>query len=200
LWSAIQAAHRIRAIAIEAFHRGIPVRWFEFDPVKPSGNVGALKPVNARIIARVRPLVGRLLNILALTVLNKESLVFWAPPTDKHPGVLFTADSDLSGVHLPRRLAGAIVTAPHHGSEANAKAYAAVAMAVQPYTSSITWVRSDGRYRSRPGQTYLGVSSRRLCTLCRPGWGTSRPKQTVYLFSRGGHWTRHHRTATCSCR
>ena len=31
LWSAIDAAGRIRLIATEAFHRGVPVRWFEFD-------------------------------------------------------------------------------------------------------------------------------------------------------------------------
>jgi hypothetical protein len=42
LWSAIDAANRIRAIAIEAFHRGIPVRWFEFDSANPKGGVNAL--------------------------------------------------------------------------------------------------------------------------------------------------------------
>ena len=96
LWSAIEAAGRIRAIAIEAFHRGIPVRWFEFDTAAPSGGVMALQPINARQVARVRPRIGPLLDWLALTVSNKESLVFWSPSTEHHPGVLFTADSDLT--------------------------------------------------------------------------------------------------------
>ena len=201
LWSGINAASRIRAIAIAAFHRGIPVRWFEFDAAAPSGGVPALQPVNAREIARVRPRVGLLLDFLALTISNKESLVFWSLPTDQHPGVLFTADSDLARMRLPPQLQlqNAISTAPHHGSEANAAAYAAVAMIAQQSYSSITWVRSDGRYRSRPGQTYRGLSSPHLCTICRLGAGIASTKQAVRLFSRGALWTRHRTTTTCSC-
>ena len=199
LWSAIDAASRIRAISIEAFHRGIPVRWFEFSATASSGGVAGLRPLNGRAVARVRPRIGPLLAFLALTVSNKESLVFWSPPADRSPGVLFTADSDLSGVDLSLQLAGAIATAPHHGSEANAKAYAAIAMAMQGISSSVTWVRSDGKYRSRPGQTYRGLSSRRYCTLCRRIGSTSSPKQGVHLFTRGGVWTRHRNTVACSC-
>lgn len=200
LWSAIDAAGRIRAIATEAFHRGIPVRWFEFDTATPSGGVPALQPINGREVARVRPRVGPLLAWLALTVSNKESLVFWSPATEHHPGVLFTADSDLAGVGLPSQLDGAIATAPHHGSEANANAnaYAAVAAASNG-SPSITWVRSDGRYRSRPGNTYVGLASRRLCTICRRAGGSSTTKQTVCLYSRGGAWTRHRESRVCSC-
>lgn len=198
LWSAIDAAARIRAIATEAFHRGIPVRWFEFDTATPSGGVGELQPINGREIARVRPRVGPFLKRLALTTSNKESLVFWSPATEHHPGILFTADSDLAGVSLPSQLDGAIVTAPHHGSEANANAYTAVARASKSLRS-ITWVRSDGRYRSRPGNTYLGLASRRLCTICRRPGASSTKKQTVRLYSRGGVWIRHRQTSGCSC-
>lgn len=200
LWSAIDAASQIRAIAIEAFHRGIPVRWFEFDSLAPSGGVPALEPVNARAIARVGARVGRLLDFLALTVSNKQSLVFWSPPTDQHPGVLFTADSDLAGIRLPFHLRDAIATAPHHGSDANASAYASVESAARRDFSSITWVRSDGRYRSRPGNTYLELSSRRLCTICRLDPCTSTPKQQVHLFSRRTVWARHPKSRICLCR
>lgn len=199
LWSAIDAVSRIRAIAIEAFHRGIPVRWFEFDLANRASGIPALEPVNARQIVRARPLVGPLLRALALTVSNKESLVFWSPPTEHHPGVLFTADSDLVGVKLPSQLHGALVTAPHHGSDANANAYSALKEKAKQDFPSITWVRSDGRYKTRPGSTYLGLSSRRLCTLCRHAPGSSTTKQTIRLFSRGGAWTRHQATAVCSC-
>jgi len=199
LWSAIDAAGRLRAIATQAFHRGIPVRWFEFDTAKPSGGVSALQPINARAVARVAPRVGPLLDLLALTVSNKESLVFWSPPTEHHPGVLFTADSDLAGMRLPSQLDRCVATAPHHGSEANANAYRAVAVVAQNGAQSMTWVRSDGRYKSRPGSTYLGLVSRRLCTLCRRAGGSFTSKQAVHLYSRDGVWVRHRASRVCSC-
>lgn len=197
LWSAIDAANRIRAIAAVAFHRGIEVRWFEFKPATPSGGVPELQPINARELAKVQPRVDTLLAHLALTTANRESLVFWSPPAEDHPGVLFTADSDLGNASLPSALHRAIVTSPHHGSEANAKAYGAVSNVNG--SSSVTWVRSDGRYRSRPGNSYLGVASRRLCTLCRHPKGISTRKQTVHLYARHGAWIRHHSSQLCSC-
>jgi hypothetical protein len=201
VWSAIDAADRIRAIAAAAFHRGLPVQWFEFDittlpDLHLRGGVPELRPVNGREVASVRPRVGSLLDWLPLTVSNKESLVLWSPATAHHPGVLFTADSDLAGVGLPSQLDGAIATAPHHGSEANANAYRAVAAASN--ARSITWVRSDGRYRSRPGSTYLGLASR-LCTICRRARGNPTMKQVVRLYSSGGAWIRHRETRVCSC-
>jgi hypothetical protein len=195
LWSAIEAASRIRAIAMEAFHRGVSVQWFEFDVSAPSGGIpGLLLPLNARRIARVRPLVGPLLTWLALTVSNKESLVFWCPPGDNYAGILFTADSDLARISLPAHVEGAIATAPHHGSEANAKAYQLVADAA----TSVTWVRSDGRSRSRPGPTYLSLTPPRFCTLCRASGSVSAPKQAVHLTAQARVWTPQ-ATRPCRC-
>lgn len=195
LWSAIEAASQIRKIAIAAFHRGIPVRWFEFNTTTPEGGVSELQPINARAVARVRPRVDPLLLALALSVSNRESLVFWSPPIEDQPGVLFTADSDLAGVNLPSQLDHAIVTAPHHGSEANANAYNTVQQAVQSNFPSIKWVRSDGNYKSRPGETYLSLSQR-FCTLCR---GSSTNKQPVHLFSQNNMWVNNQATRICSC-
>jgi len=200
LWSAIEAARKVRAIAIAAFHRGVPVRWFEYDVHMPRGGRAELQPLNARAIARVRPVVGPLLRLLALTVSNKESLVFWSPPSDDFRGVLFNADSDLNNVQLPGGMAGAIATAPHHGSEANANAYSAVSGAAGRDAASLTWVRSDGRYRSRPGASYLTVLGRRLCTMCRVGGTTHSVKRGVRLFARRGGWNRHRNTPNCSCK
>lgn len=199
LYSAIDAAVRIRAIATEAFHRGIPVRWFEFDTIRPSGGIPELQPINARAIAKVRPHVDTLLAKLSLSVSNKESLVFWSPPSRHHSGVLFTADSDLAKASLPSQLELAIVTAPHHGSEANSNAYRDVLAAASNGSHSITWVRSDGKYRSRPGSTYLGLSSPRLCTICRHLGGISSTKQRVHLYSNNGVWVRHQASQVCSC-
>lgn len=198
LWSAIEAASRIRAIATQAFHRSIPVRWFEFDPLNPYGGIDNFQPINAREIANVRPRVARLLDFLALTVSNKESLVFWSPPQDQHDGVLFTADSDLAGVKLPSLIHGAIVTAPHHGSDANAGAYQMVASTAQHNSSPITWVRSDGRYQKRPGVNFLKLPSQRFCTLCRQANKTFTKKCAVHLFSQTGVWVSKN-TSACSC-
>jgi metallo-beta-lactamase superfamily protein len=195
LWSAIDAAAQIRNIATEAFHRGIPIRWFEYNISPPSGGRQELLPVNAREIAKVHPRSGLLLDMLALTVQNKESLVFWSPPTNQHPGVLFTADSDLANINLPPNLDNAIVTAPHHGSETNANAYGIVTTTA----SNITWVRSDGEFKSRPGSTYLGLNSRRLCTLCRRSGVSFTTKQTVKFYSRKRMWIRQ-ASQFCSCK
>jgi hypothetical protein len=191
LASAISAAKRIRRIAIAAFRRGIPVRWFEHQPGNPGGGCAHLQPLNARRLARLHPDPRALLHLLHLTVANRESLVFWSPGDLNAPGVLFTADSDLARVCIPSA-PGAIVTAPHHGSESNAPAYAAVAGVG---ASSVLWVRSDGRFGSRPCSAYLAQSTR-LCTICRRPVTT---KAAVRLFARTGRWTRHPATRRCQC-
>ena len=199
LRSAIDAADRIRKIALAAFHRGIPVRWFEYDTTNPEGGLPWLQPLNSRQLTEVAVTDLSLLALLALTVANQERLVFWSPPEESHPGVLFTADSDLAHVNLPVQLNGAIATAPHHGAEANAKAYVAVSGASPSAAPSLTWVRSDGRYRGRPGPGYIALQARRICTLCRSS-NTFTPRHEVQLFARRGVWTRHTTTHVCSCR
>lgn len=198
LWSAIDAAHRIRAISIEAFHRGIPVRWFEFSHQSQYGGMEELKPINANEIARVRPQTGRLLDLLALSVSNKECLAFWSPPTEQHPGVLFSGDSDLASANIPPALFGAIATAPHHGSEANSDAYRTIKSVANGHFSSITWVRSDGRYRNRPGSTFLRLTSQRYCTICRHH-NTFTRKNAVCLFPSANSWISYNCTIPCSC-
>jgi len=199
LWAAIDAARRIQQIATSAFHHGFPVRWFEYDVAArlngPVGGCAELEPLNAKEITRIPP-VGELLWELALSVANRESLVFWSPPTDEFPGVLFNADSDLARVSLPSNLTNAISTAPHHGSEANAKAY--VAIAGKENADSITWVRSDGKYRRNPGARYLS-QNHRLCTICRlanGAWSTAT-QTVVRLVAQGGVWAA--QTPVCTC-
>jgi hypothetical protein len=147
-WSVIEAASRIRDIAVLAFHRGITVKWFEFDTKNPGGGSRFLLPINSREFAYVRAHGNSsTFKALALTVANKESRVFWAPPEkDRHPGILFTADSDLAGATLLGKidLCDAIVTAPHHGSEANATAYSLKNL----ISSQVIWARSDGSYKN----------------------------------------------------
>ena len=190
---AIVAAKRIRQIAIEAFHRGIPVRWFEFDPMNSGGGLAWLQPLNSRQVVRVRRIPAEtLFHIIALTVYNRESLVFWVLPPYAGPGVLFTADSDLGSVCLPS-LDGAIVTAPHHGSEANKRVY----KIIPEHTTNVTWVRSDGRFRKRPCKDYINAPGRKFCTLCR---NPKFLKQAVRLFSDSQAWSRYPDVRSCVCR
>jgi hypothetical protein len=187
---AIVAAKRIRQIALEAYHLGIPVRWFEFDPASPGGGYGWLEPINSRRIARVIPVpAAAFFYALALTVWNKESLVLSASPPYAGAGILFTSDSDLKDVQLPV-IDGAIVTAPHHGSEANKNVYGLI-------NARVTWVRSDGRFRKRPCPEYLQAQGKRFCTLCREA---PNSKQAVILWQRFGKWVRSKGVRTCVCR
>lgn len=199
-WLAIDAAERIQKIALSAFRRGIPVRWFQYDTNNPFNTSTQLISINARQISKttVRNKKFSLLRLLALTISNKESLVFWSPQTtDGHPGILFTADSDLKYAKLPKvdEFHSAIVTAPHHGSEANANAYAEVKKAAKTHYPSITWIRSDGDFQ-RPGKSYLDQNiTKRFCTLCR----SSKTPKTVFLSSSKSGWNPLNGTASCSC-
>lgn len=191
---ALAAAERIRQIAIAAFNRGLAVRWFEYDLNNPPGGNSWLMALNAKHLLYVPPAPAwRALAYLSLSASNIQSLVFWCLPKTSRPGVLFTGDSDLRNIRLPI-LDGSIVTAPHHGSEANAPAYSAVERQVS--TKLVSWVRSDGNFRSRPGSAYLNSNGRHLCTLCRKG---DHPKQPVTLFVRSGTWNRRAGTQICDC-
>jgi hypothetical protein len=182
------AAQRIREIADAAYGRRIRVRWFEYDVVSPGGGRCELQPLNAKEVDFYRPATGSLARLLALTVANKESLVFWSPRSEIRTAVLFTADSDLEGVKLPPRIFPALVTAPHHGSTANKEAYPAIARAAQPDSNSLIWVRSDGQFKSRPGAPFLAVEGRRICTICRTSNGWT-PKRAVRLHATQSGWT-----------
>ena len=207
LFSAIKAAELIREIALAAFKRGILIRWFEYNPYCPSSGKAGLQPVNSREVAIVSPRSVSLLHYLALTVVNKESLVFYYGPTKKHPGVLFTADSDLAEMNLPNNLKNAIVTAPHHGSEDNAQAYTRLQSSSQKYYSTINWVRSD-RKSKRPGDTYRRIKSKRYCTICRLDKKKySKNKREVYFCTQCTNCTHHYSTivwssinSTCNCK
>src|SRR5262249_5140001 len=98
--AALQAGDRIRRIARLAYANGVPVRWFEHAPGAASGGLpGFLHVLSARRIARVFP-YQTLFARLALTTVNRESLVLYSPRDAAAPGALFCADSDLQGVHV----------------------------------------------------------------------------------------------------
>lgn len=182
---AISAATLIRKISLAAYHAGALIRWFEYDPVSSKGgNPNVLVPLNAREVLQIRRRRWSALMYLALTRSNKQSLVFLSPARNKEPAILFTADSDLSFPHPIPWSDGMIITAPHHGSDANAYAYKRFTRETANKLDVI-WVRSDGRFKTRPGRYYLDAHGSHFCTLCR---GSNYPKQNVRLTVVSRKW------------
>jgi len=173
---------------------GASIRWFEYDSVANSGGIpNCLVPLNAHEVFRMRVRRWSALQFLALTTSNKRSLVFLSPADDEKPAVLFTADSDLAFSQPIPWTSGMIVTAPHHGAEANKNAYERFAR--ESGEDDVIWVRSDGRFKARPGRSYLNAKGSRFCTLCR---GSNAPKQDVRLILDSKRWTPVF-TRRCSC-
>lgn len=195
LWrDAIRTVERIRELAREAYQRVGVIRWFDFDEAKkqgqPNGGECFLKPLNS--VELKPPFVRRklgALEYLALSVANRRSLVFLAPETDRDSAVLFAADSDLAACDIPATTGRMLATAPHHGSEANKAAYDGLANR----SEQIWWVRSDGAYRARPGETYR-KQPHRVCTMCKRGM---LGKQAAVLQDSTRGWERKGRGCVC---
>jgi hypothetical protein len=83
LTAAVDAGERIFKLARAALDAGATLHWFEYDATgAPSGGrPGLLVPLNAKERVRIRPWRGALREI-ALTTVNRESLVFHSPRTD----------------------------------------------------------------------------------------------------------------------
>lgn len=191
---AVEAGDRIKRIAQLAYGNGIPVRWFQHGVGSTiSGIPGFLHVLSARQVVRVSP-YRPLFDRLALTTVNKESLVLYSPSDDHSPGVLFCADSDLGGIRpplWPRDL----ITVPHHGAEANQDVYESVMNVLGKRVGTLTWVRSDSRTQKRPCLAYCELPGRKFCTVCRMG----PPKQRVAIYGRGGFWARQSKVRPCEC-
>jgi hypothetical protein len=189
LIEALSAATLIREISLTAFHSGAVIRWFDYiGNYQRSSSGGArdfLVPINSEEIVRIRRPKRSVLEYLALTTANKESLVFMCPSKKGIPSILFTADSDLKFNQPIGWSHGMLMTAPHHGSESNAEAYDRFRKDTSNTIEDVVWVRSDGRFKSRPGSSYLQSSGRHYCTLCRE---SNQPKQNLRFIPRSNIW------------
>ncbi|NLT88711.1 MAG: MBL fold metallo-hydrolase [Pseudomonas lactis] len=196
----IEAMDRIMIVALLAMRHHIPIRWFEYDTTQPSGGIkNVLVPLNAREIRFHKPRANSVIDVIELTVVNKESLVLWAPPSGDMPGVLFSADSQLTDIDLSGiALNNAICTAPHHGSSDNDCAYSHISLAAEN-AKTLRWVRSDGRFSKRPGVAYLNTTTR-FCTVCRPARRTpyQTAAQPLSFIPSYGQWTPSG-TRPCNC-
>lgn len=190
---ALTAVSRIRQIVLAARHFGSAIKWFQFGQTNGSQVNAILSPLNCREILRIPPKRLNALEFAALSVSNRESLVFAIPSSMNRPGVVFSSDSDFG---FPFNLPGGdyLVTAPHHGSESNARAYTEL----RSVLGSSVIVRSDGRFQSRPGKSFLAIPhDRRFCTLCR---GAGAPKQTLEFHSTASGWAPATGVRACNCR
>lgn len=152
---------KISQLVSEGLRSGAYIKWFKYSnmPTNQKLNHG-FTALNAQrtSVSIYTPQV--FYEVLALTTINKQSLVFRYDNTD-FPSILFTADSDLAFVVdkiiLPDH---SVVTAPHHGSGENDSAYDRIS------GLDLIFVRSDRSQAKRPGEGYL-KQDRRYCTICR---------------------------------
>lgn len=195
-WEAIKAAGRIREIALAASRMSARIRWFEYNNrTAAGGDPGFLVPVNAVETTRKHSTSLNALHYLALTTANSESLVLAAPPSEREPGVLFTSDSALQFCQTIPWGSGSLITSPHHGSNDNANAYRRFSRECGNKVGT-TWVRSDGKFRGRPGSCYLKSPGAHFCTRCRP---YNEGEQDVRLEVQGGQWLPVGGTTGCTC-
>ncbi|WP_170756498.1 MBL fold metallo-hydrolase [Ruegeria lacuscaerulensis] len=197
----METAKAIRDLAIAAIRHGIPTRWFDFkkyeDTRRASGGVrNFLVPINA--VEQATPPT-KLAKFLHLTNINRESLVFVAPPTRKRLGVLFCADSPLGdGPKFGRSFLPTmppamqrlpmVATAPHHGAESNSPAYTHL-----KDWSNIEVILRAGGSKKQPGPTFLNQHQYSLlCTKCPKakqgpipsGVAMKNPNSQLHLFGR----------------
>lgn len=205
----IDTAERIRKIAVQAIHHGVPVRWFDFGEFDRTGRAtggvaGTLIPLNAVELGNPPPPQAGLSFLVRLTPVNEECLVFLSPGEDwESPSIVFTGDSPLgngvnyskSWLQWPKYASPHVIaTAPHHGSESNFLAYKHLGEEVFVHL----WMRSGGTAR-HPGPTYRQLQhSFRICTHCPR---EKKPRQAAEVFFRQSPWCYQIRTNghICTC-
>jgi len=169
----VNTVKAIRGIAAAAIARHLRVRWFDYEAFaktrQPKGGVpGFLHPINAREQA---PVPSNLKLLMALTLINRESLAFYAPPSWRRLGVLFCGDSPLWDGRgfkqsflreTARPFYHIISTAPHHGSDSNKAAYRHIG----EWADVAVFLRAGGTIH-HPGQTFRDlVEPVKLCAKC----------------------------------
>lgn len=187
----VDTVEAIRRIAAAAIARRLRIRWFDYHAFagtgRPSGGVrGFLEPINAREQA---PAPLSLSFLMRLTVINRQSLVFVAPPKWSRLGVLFCGDSPLGDgsrfaqsflKHTTPPSLPIVATAPHHGAETNSAAYDHM----RKWADVLVLLRAGGD-RDQPGPTFKALGwPLKVCATC-PGSG--RPPHIAGVASSGRH-------------
>lgn len=153
--------NRIMMIAGLARKQGCIIRWFEPTSTCSENVIShGFMALNASEIFKIKKLKGFQAYYFALTFTreNKYSLVFEYSKNNV-PIIRFSADSRItcqSQYPYPENI---IVTAPHHGSAANAVVYKKL------QGDDIIWVRSDKRSYKRPCSEFKKLNNK-YCLSC----------------------------------
>lgn len=180
----IDAGKRILTIAAASVRRGATLRWFDARRYyerqgAASGGDPDLVPLNS--VERLPSLTGLLgfADRVSLTIVNRHSLTFWAPETERTPGCLFSADGLLDGDRLapvPEKCVA--VTTPHHGSASNRAAYPNLDLVLGgDWKRRAVLLRSDRSVKKNPCADFRSTAQR-LCTVC-PNNGLGYQKLTL---------------------
>ncbi len=160
--------NNIMEIAALAYLHDCTIKWFE--PTKGC-TIIPIKSTNFKALnSNLKHTIQILKNTMAfayalyLTVENEYSLAFEYLNEDGIPIVRFSADSDCECGSLPYNKS-IIITAPHHGSEANANVYDAIDPNNQ---DNIIWVRSDAlnKTQGRPCDKFKSRKNK-YCLACK---------------------------------
>ena len=208
---AFETAKIIALIAEQAVHWQIPIRWFDFDLFEKTekaygGIKNFLEPVNSVELRQpppeLRQLSPEVFNkqiffCLMLTKQNVESLVFNRVEQDNEPGVMFLGDSRLAfGINKPDKdfpmpsqvpKRPLIVTAPHHGSRVNDRAYEVVRNWLSTSDDAFPiFVRNGGHHKQKIF-AFL-KECERCCAQCWFCGGSKRLVRTIKISATNGNW------------
>lgn len=187
--SLLIALENILKIAKKAYDAGCLIRWFEpVDGCVKNYIDYGFTALNSTETHKIKKLGGIQAFIHALTITdeNKYSLVFEYAEADT-PIVRFSADSNCVCQSVTPYPNNIIITAPHHGSDANQNVYS------QIRGNDIIWVRSDRKSRKRPCAAFKSQANR-YCLACR-----NRNFKTELRFEYDGNRWQHITGNSCTC-
>ena len=152
---------KIINLATKAKEKGCHIRWFEpsLSCTKEAIDYGFIS-LNSSKMCQIRvPKSGMAyMYSLSLSKVNRYSLVFEYIKNDV-PVIRFSADSKITCQSVSPYPENIIVTAPHHGSAANAKVYSSL------QGNDIIWVRSDMLRSDRPCSEFKSRKNK-YCLVC----------------------------------
>jgi hypothetical protein len=172
----------IMKIATLAYKHDCIIKWFE--PIESGTEYNKIdygfKALNSKPTLKIKKLkdVVAFMYALKLTEENKYSLVF-EYTVKNNPIIRFSADSDSTCQSVKPYTNNIIITAPHHGSEANQNVYKDIE------GNDIIWVRSDRKSSQRPCSAFKN-QQKRYCLACR-NKNFKRELQFKYLFKKWWH-------------
>lgn len=154
--------NNIMRIASLAKQKCCNIRWFEPSTACTIESIEyGFVSLNSSKMCRIRkPKSGMAyIYLLQLSKVNKYSLVFDYTKNGV-PLIRFSADSDSTCQSVSPYPKSIIVTAPHHGSKANAIVYDAIK------GDDLIWVRSDERSSFRPCDAFKAQKNK-YCLACK---------------------------------